>query len=127
MFTGFMMLSILSIGCGTNKSNTKNTSVIELLNVSYDPTREFYAAYNELFREHWKETGGQDIKITQSHGGSGSQARSVIEGNEADVVTLALAHDVTAIEEAGLIESGWMGEFDLDSSPYTSTDRKSVV
>lgn len=67
MFTGFMMLSILLIGCGTNKSNTKNTSVIELLNVSYDPTREFYAAYNELFREHWKETGGQDIKITQSH------------------------------------------------------------
>ncbi len=121
MFTGFMMLSILLIGCGTNKSNTKNTSVIELLNVSYDPTREFYAAYNELFREHWKETGGQDIKITQSHGGSGSQARSVIEGNEADVVTLALAHDVMAIEEAGLIESGWMGEFDLDSSPYTST------
>lgn len=59
--------------------------------------------------------------VTQSHGGSGSQARSVIEGNEADVVTLALAHDVAAIEEAGLIDNGWSKEFDLDSSPYTST------
>ena len=115
-------VGILLTGCGAKQDSAKSdTSVIELLNVSYDPTREFYAAYNELFCEHWKETGGQDIKITQSHGGSGSQARSVIEGNEADVVTLALAHDITAIEEAGLIESGWMGEFDLDSSPYTST------
>ncbi len=119
---GFAAVCILLTGCGKEQMSEKDMgSTVELLNVSYDPTREFYAAYNELFREHWKETGGQDIKITQSHGGSGSQARSVIEGNEADVVTLALAHDVMAIEEAGLIESGWMGEFDLDSSPYTST------
>ena len=119
---GFAAVCILLTGCGKEQMSEKDMgSAIELLNVSYDPTREFYAAYNELFREYWKETGGQDIKITQSHGGSGSQARSVIEGNEADVVTLALAHDVMAIEEAGLIESGWMGEFDLDSSPYTST------
>ena len=94
---------------------------MELLNVSYDPTREFYAKYNEMFKEHWKEESGEDITVTQSHGGSGSQARSVIEGNEADVVTLALAHDVTAIEEAGLIESGWLDEFEQDSAPYTST------
>lgn len=116
--------SILFAGCGNAQDNNApadSDSTIELLNVSYDPTREFYATYNELFQDYWKERSGQDVKVTQSHGGSGSQARSVIEGNEADVVTLALAHDVMAIEEAGLIESGWMGEFDLDSSPYTST------
>ena len=121
-------------GCGNRSSNGNDTGAvtegvteasslgkIELLNVSYDPTRELYVAYNELFSEHWKEETGQEITITQSHGGSGSQARSVIEGNEADVATLALAHDVTAIEEAGLIESGWIDEFDGASSPYTST------
>lgn len=111
-------------GCGT-ENNTETTADkvanIELLNVSYDPTRELYAAYNQLFSDYWKEETGQEITITQSHGGSGSQARSVIEGNEADVVTLALAHDVTAIEEAGLIESGWIDEFEGASSPYTST------
>lgn len=111
-------------GCGNGNDNGAgdgSSANIEILNVSYDPTRELYAAYNELFSEHWKEETGQEITITQSHGGSGSQARSVIEGNEADVVTLALAHDVTAIEEAGLIESGWIDEFDGASSPYTST------
>lgn len=109
-------------GCGKSADTDKdgNTS-IELLNVSYDPTREFYAAYNDLFREYWKGKTGQDVTVTQSHGGSGSQARSVIEGNEADVVTLALAHDITAIENAGLITEGWADEFDKDSSPYTST------
>ena len=122
MLAGFMASNILFTGCGNAQGGTTGDgSVIELLNVSYDPTREFYAAYNELFSSYWKEKSGQQIKVTQSHGGSGSQARSVIEGNEADVVTLALAHDVTAIEEAGLIEGGWMGEFALDSSPYTST------
>lgn len=119
---GLIASVVLFTGCGKGQENIESdSSVIELLNVSYDPTREFYVAYNELFCEYWKEKSGQDVKVTQSHGGSGSQARSVIEGNEADVVTLALAHDVTAIEEAGLIEDGWMGEFDLDSSPYTST------
>lgn len=115
---------ILFAGCGNAQDNNApadSDSTIELLNVSYDPTREFYATYNELFQDYWKERSGQDVKVTQSHGGSGSQARSVIEGNEADVVTLALAHDVTAIEEAGLIENGWIEEFDVDSSPYTST------
>ncbi len=114
-------------GCGKSKSSSgqeqgsEQSSSVELLNVSYDPTREFYAAYNELFTKHWKEQSGQDVTVTQSHGGSGSQARSVIEGNEADVVTLALAHDITAIEESGLIESGWLDEFEGNSSPYTST------
>lgn len=118
---GVLMVSFLIGGCGKNGDSLSNNRNLELLNVSYDPTREFYAEYNALFCEYWKEAGGQDITITQSHGGSGSQARSVIEGNEADVVTLALAHDITAIEEAELIDSGWMEEFAGDSSPYTST------
>ncbi|WP_455056913.1 sulfate ABC transporter substrate-binding protein [Jutongia sp.] len=110
-------------GCsGQNKETTsKDAKEITITNVSYDPTREFYAAYDELFQKHWQKEKGQTVKVTASHGGSGSQARSVIEGNEADVVTLALAHDITAIQDAGLIEDGWMDEFDKDSSPYTST------
>ena len=109
-------------GCGSKSGDAAGKNArLELLNVSYDPTRELYAAYNDLFIEYWKEQTGQDVTITQSHGGSGSQARSVIEGNEADVVTLALAHDITAIEEAGLIEEGWIEEFSDNSSPYTST------
>jgi sulfate/thiosulfate-binding protein len=110
-------------GCsGQNKETaSKDAKEITITNVSYDPTREFYAAYDELFQKHWQKEKGQTVKVTASHGGSGSQARSVIEGNEADVVTLALAHDITAIQDAGLIEDGWMDEFDKDSSPYTST------
>ena len=110
----------LFTGCGGGsgeKDGDTGSAGIELLNVSYDPTREFYAVYNELFSDQFD----QDVTITQSHGGSGSQARSVIEGNEADVVTLALAHDITAIENAGLIDSGWIDEFEGSSSPYTST------
>ena len=97
------------------------TEKITLTNVSYDPTRELYQNYNELFVDYYKTTYGGDIEVIQSHGGSGSQARSVIEGSEADVVTLALAHDITLIEQSGLIDSGWLDEFDLSSSPYTST------
>ena len=112
----------LMSGCGSESGDTAGGSArMELLNVSYDPTRELYTEYNNLFCEYWKVQTGQEVTITQSHGGSGSQARSVIEGNEADVVTLALAHDITAIEEAGLIEEGWIGEFSGNSSPYTST------
>ena len=121
-----ILLIIMAVGimtgCGSKFGDTADGNVrVELLNVSYDPTRELYAEYNSLFCEYWKEQTGQDVTITTSHGGSGSQARSVIEGNEADVVTLALAHDITAIEEAGLIEEGWMEEFAGNSSPYTST------
>lgn len=104
------------VGCGSQSKETR-----EIINVSYDPTRELYEAYNKEFIQYWKEKNKEDIIITQSHGGSGKQARSVIEGNEADVVTLALANDVTAIEEAGLINEGWINEFDKNSSPYTST------
>lgn len=102
-------------------SSSGDSGTITLTNVSYDPTRELYQQYNEVFKEHYKEETGNDIEIVQSHGGSGGQARSVVEGAEADVVTLALAHDITLIEQAGLIESGWIDEFDKNSSPYTST------
>lgn len=110
-------------GCGgsSNGSSDSKDKKITITNVSYDPTRELYVAYNEIFKEHYKEETGKDIEIVQSHGGSGSQARSVIEGNDADVVTLALAHDITSIEEAGMIEPGWIDEFEGNSSPYTST------
>ncbi|MDR3209851.1 MAG: sulfate ABC transporter substrate-binding protein [Oscillospiraceae bacterium] len=94
---------------------------IELTNVSYDPTRELYAAYNELFTAYWKAAANQDVTIVQSHGGSGSQARAVNEGLEADVVTLALEQDVNEVQNAGLIDAGWVAEFPLSSAPYTST------
>ncbi|MCD8046975.1 MAG: sulfate ABC transporter substrate-binding protein [Clostridiales bacterium] len=115
--------------CGSSAGSSDDGSaadaadgdVITITNVSYDPTREFYAAYNELFTAYYEEETGQAVEVVQSHGGSGSQARSVIEGSDADVVTLALAHDITLIEEEGLIEEGWIDEFDGNSSPYTST------
>lgn len=95
---------------------------VTLLNVSYDPTRELYEDYNKAFQSHWKEQTGQDIEINQSHGGSGKQARSVIDGLEADVVTLALAYDIDSIaEKSGLISSGWQQKLPNNSAPYTST------
>jgi sulfate/thiosulfate-binding protein len=97
-------------------------SAQNLLNVSYDPTREFYVDYNAAFIKHWKEKTGKEITVDQSHGGSGKQARSVIDGLEADVVTLALANDVTAIsEKAGLLPADWQTKLPKDSAPYTST------
>lgn len=95
---------------------------VELLNVSYDPTREFYEEFNKLFAEDWKKKSGQEVKITQSHGGSGKQARSVIDGLKADVVTLALAYDIDVIAEKGkLLPADWQSKFPHASSPYTST------
>jgi sulfate transport system substrate-binding protein len=93
----------------------------QLLNVSYDPTRELYAAFNAAFAKHWKAKTGQDVRFRQSHGGSGSQARAVIDGLEADVVTLALAYDIDAIAQSGLIDRGWQKRLPQNSSPYTST------
>lgn len=93
----------------------------ELLNVSYDPTRELYAEYNTAFAKYWKAKTGQDITVQQSHGGSGKQARAVIDGLEADVVTLALAYDIDAIAEKGLLAKDWQTKFTQNSSPYTST------
>jgi len=105
-------------GGSTDKAST---GAVELLNVSYDPTREFYEEYNQAFAKYWKEKTGQTVTIKQSHGGSGKQARSVIDGLEADVVTLALAYDIDEIQQAGLIEEGWQKRFEHNSSPYTST------
>ncbi len=93
-----------------------------LLNVSYDPTRELYQEYNAAFAKHWKEKTGEDITINQSHGGSGKQARAVIDGLDADVVTLALAGDVDQIaKKANLIPADWQKRLADNSSPYTST------
>ncbi|MBX3363131.1 MAG: sulfate ABC transporter substrate-binding protein [Phycisphaeraceae bacterium] len=93
-----------------------------ILNVSYDPTRELYKEFNETFKKHWRETTGENLNIRMSHGGAGKQARSVIDGLEADVVTLALAYDIDAIGEiAGLVAENWQSRLPNDSSPYTST------
>ncbi len=97
-------------------------TTIELLNVSYDPTREFYRDFNNAFKDSWLRKTGQTVNIKQSHGGSGSQARLVIGGLEADVVTLALAYDVDAIEkQAGLLPKNWQTRLPNNSAPYTST------
>jgi sulfate transport system substrate-binding protein len=93
-----------------------------LLNVSYDPTRELYAQFNDAFAKHCKDTTGNTVTIEQSHGGSGKQAQSVIDGLSADVVTLALEGDINAIaEKSGLIDANWRSEFANNSTPYTST------
>jgi sulfate transport system substrate-binding protein len=95
---------------------------VKLLNVSYDPTREFYQDFNIAFAKHWKEKTGDTVTIQQSHGGSGKQARSVIDGLQADVVTLALAYDIDAIAARGaLLAADWQKHLPHNSSPYTST------
>jgi len=95
---------------------------VTLLNVSYDPTRELYVDYNAAFAKYWKGKTGQDVKINQSHGGSGKQARSVIDGLQADVVTLALAADIDAVATQGkLLPINWASRLADNSSPYTST------
>lgn len=91
------------------------------LNVSYDPTREFYQEYNQAFGQYWKQRTGQEVDFKQSHGGSGKQARSVIDGLQADVVTLALANDIDEIANTGLIRKDWQKQFKNNSAPYTST------
>src|ERR1044071_5573419 len=95
---------------------------IKLLNASYDPTRELYQNYNAAFAKYWQEKTGDTVTIQQSHAGSGKQARAVIDGLEADVVTLALAYDVDAIWEKGkLVPQDWQKRLPHNSSPYTST------
>ena len=95
---------------------------VELLNVSYDPTRELYAEYNQAFAQHWKQQTGQNLTVRASHGGSGKQARSVIDGLEADVVTLALSGDIDAIaRNTDLLSKDWQTRLPNNSSPYTST------
>ena len=123
LLSATMIMGIL-VGCGKQENNgqaSASNKPVELLNVSYDPTRELYTKFNESFAKYWNEKTGQEVTINQSHGGSGKQGRSVIEGLEADVVTLALAYDIDEISQSGLIESNWQSEFKENSSPYTST------
>lgn len=115
------------IGCGGSggspgSDGTAGRTAVTLLNVSYDPTRELYEELNPLFAKYWLDSTGQVVTIQQSHGGAAKQARSVIDGLAADVVTLALAYDIDAIHEvAGLIPKDWQSRLPDNSSPYTST------
>jgi sulfate/thiosulfate-binding protein len=103
-------------------AGTAAAAKVDLLNASYDPTREFYVEFNRAFAAHWKQTAGDELRIRQSHGGSGKQARSVIDGLPADVVTLALAFDVDALRRnGGLIPANWQTRLPNNSAPYTST------
>jgi sulfate/thiosulfate-binding protein len=94
---------------------------VSLLNVSYDPTRELYQDFNQAFAKHWKAKSGDDLKVKQSHGGSGKQARAVIDGLEADVVTLALAYDIDEIAQRDLLAKDWQKRLPHNSAPYSST------
>jgi sulfate/thiosulfate transport system substrate-binding protein len=103
-------------------SSLASAAGVTLLNVSYDPTRELYVDYNAAFAKYWKAKTGQDVKINQSHGGSGKQARSVIDGLQGDIVTLALAADIDAVATQGkLLPINWQSRYPDNSSPYTST------
>ncbi len=111
----------LAASVAARKARAAPPAPLTLLNVSYDPTRELYEDVNAAFAREWKARTGQEVTIKQSHGGSGKQARAVIDGLEADVVTLALAWDVDAIEKAGLVEAGWASRLPDRAAPYTST------
>src|SRR5262245_60086401 len=102
-------------------SSDKDAREVKLLNVSYDPTRELYAAVNAAFAKQWAAKTGQQVTIEQSHGGSGKQARAVIDGLEADVVTLGLAYDIDAIAKAGLVRPDWVARLPQHAAPFTST------
>ncbi|MEC0178913.1 sulfate ABC transporter substrate-binding protein [Paenibacillus favisporus] len=108
-------------GKSTEAQADSSAKPVELLNVSYDPTRELYENYNKAFAAYWEKEKGQKVTIKQSHGGSGAQSRSVIDGLEADVVTLALGYDIDAIQKKGLINEGWESKFEHNSTPYSST------
>ena len=116
-----MAVLLLTMTFLTGCAKDGKDNVVTITNVSYDPTREFYEKYNQIFEKHYEEQHGKKVDVIQSHGGSGAQARSVVEGCNADVVTLALEHDIDLIENTGLIEKNWIDEFPKDSSPYTST------
>lgn len=119
MRTTLLSASLLVLASGEVATALGDTT---LLNVSYDPTRELYQEFNEKFAEHWKAETGEDVTVQMSHGGSGKQARSVIDGLEADVVTLALAYDIDEIAaRTGKINADWQTELPDNSAPYTST------
>lgn len=119
LFLSGVLLLFLITACGAKSDGA--TSRIELLNVSYDPTRELYTQINQAFTELWLAETGQSVVIRQSHGGSGKQGRAVIDGLKAGVVSLALAYDIDAIATAGLTSSDWQQQWEHNSTPYTST------
>jgi sulfate/thiosulfate transport system substrate-binding protein len=122
----FLVLAVVSLGWGLQGCSDQSDSpsgAKQILNVSYDPTRQLYEDFNAVFAEHWEKQTGEKIEITQSHGGSGKQSRHVIAGLEADVVTLALANDIDNIvnKSGGLIAKDWQKRLPNNSAPYTST------
>src|SRR5437867_7482544 len=116
-----MIRRILPLAAGLLWASSAFAADVTLLNVSYDPTRELYADFNKAFASAYQKETGKSVEIKQSHGGSGSQARAVIDGLQADVVTLALAYDVDAVAAKGLIPADWQKRLPLNASPYTST------
>src|SRR5512134_2276159 len=116
-----MIRPALAAAIGLLLASSAYAADFTLLNVSYDPTRELYADFNKAFAAAYLKEAGKSVEIKQSHGGSGSQARSVIDGLQADIVTLALAYDIDAIAAKGLIAPDWQKRLSLNASPYTST------
>ncbi|HET7695947.1 MAG TPA: sulfate ABC transporter substrate-binding protein [Vicinamibacterales bacterium] len=117
-----VLIAALAAGCSSSQSSSDaGGAPIELLNVSYDPTRELYAELNTAFARSYEASTGRKVTVKQSHGGSGAQARAVIDGLEASVVTLALAYDIDAIATSGLLAAGWQKRLPDNSAPYTST------
>lgn len=112
---------LLFAACSTEPKYTSTSKKVRLLNVSYDPTRELYSELDAAFAKQWEAKTGQKVTIEQSHSGSGKQARAVIDGLEADVVTLALAYDIDAIAKAGLIKADWATRLPHNATPFTST------
>lgn len=114
------LAALVVTGCGDSDASEGDT--VKLLNVSYDPTRELYKEFNAIFAEHWKQETGQTVEVEMSHGGAGKQARAVVDGLPADVVTLALAYDISAIsEKTGYLPADWQSRLPNNSAPYTST------
>ncbi|HWX22110.1 MAG TPA: sulfate ABC transporter substrate-binding protein, partial [Candidatus Binatia bacterium] len=114
-----IMVSLMVLGAALGGAAGKD---IKLMNVSYDPTRELYRDFNAAFAKYWEGKTGDKVTVQQSHGGSGKQARAVIDGLDADVVTLALAYDIDMIaERGGLLPADWQHRLPNNSSPYTST------
>ena len=131
LFRWLLPLAVASLGlmvhgcsrpAASSGGKAGTPEVVKILNVSYDPTRELYEDFNKAFAKHWKQETGQEVVVEPSHGGSGKQARTVIDGMEADVVTLALAYDIDAIsDKAGLLPKDWQSRLPDNSAPYTST------
>ena len=116
-----LISAVLLTGSVAFTATTTQAADRDFLNVSYDATREFYDEFNQSFGAYWKQRTGNTVKFKQSHGWSGKQARSVVDGLKGDVVTLALANDIEEIVKSGQIQSGWQKEFPNNSAPYTST------